>query len=942
MVTNADLLALEGKPGNFTAKLNIRPRYIDAEACTACGLCTQYCPKHHSDPYNEGLSITRPIHIDYAQAVPATYYIDPSSCMHIQHDTCQICVPVCQSHAINFNQKPESRDLKIGAVILSPGFGKIAEETLEKFSYGKHPDVVTAYEYERMTTASGPFLGEIKCFSDGRHPKSMAFIQCVGSRDLGCDNGYCSSVCCMYAIKEALVTKEHDPEVDITVYYMDIRTQGKDFDAARERAEAIGIKFVRAKVADVTPWDNHLKLTYSTLDGQHKFDAHDMVVLSVGLESPKDARSIANITKIDLNKYDFCKTETFTPLQTSKDGIIVAGAFQGPKDIPESATQSSGAAILASTVLKKQRGKGTDSKEYPTELAVTDDDEVRIGVFVCHCGINISSVVDCPGVAEDAGKMDNVAYYTENLYSCSQDAQEQIKKTIKEQKLNRVVIAACSPRTHEPLFQETLKDAGLNRNLFEMVNIRDQCSWVHANEPEEATDKSKDLVRMAVSKAAHIQPLPEQTVPVIPKALILGGGVAGMTAALSLADQGFESVLVEKSSAIGGNLNKLKNTLAGDTVSGFAKKLTAKVKRSAQIDVLTDAALAQTSGFIGNFSSVIESGKGKKKKEQTFDHGVIVVATGGHEHRPDLYQLGKSKKVVTQQELETRLAGRAKNRAPNSIVMIQCAGSRGEDLNYCSKVCCNHAMKNILKIKEINPDSQIIVLYRDIRTYGFAEDAYLEARKKGVIFIPYEVDRKPVVASKGTKIQVDFFDSIMQEDVSMTPDLVTLSVGIVPDGTEELSKMLKLPVTANGFFLEAHVKLRPVEAAVDGIFICGLAHAPKPVEETIVQAQAAAAKAAMPLVKGFVTVDPIVSSVQQDDCIGCGICVSLCPYGAIQMEKVGKKRKAKTISASCKACGICASHCPTFAISMGGFTNEQLVSQIEAFGNKTSEETIKA
>ncbi len=942
MITNADFLALEGKPGNFTAKLNIRPRYIDADACTACGLCTQYCPKHHADAYNEGLSITRPIHIDYAQAVPATYYIDPASCMHIQYDTCQICVPVCQSHAINFSQKPESRDLKIGAVILSPGFGKIADETLEKFSYGKHPDVVTAYEYERMTTASGPFLGEIKCFSDGRHPKSMAFIQCVGSRDLGCDNGYCSSVCCMYAIKEALVTKEHDPEVDITIYYMDIRTQGKDFDAARERAEAIGIKFVRAKVADVTPWDNHLRLTYSTLDGQHRFDAHDMVVLSVGLESPKDAQKISDITKIELNKYDFCKTNSFTPLQSSQDGIVVAGAFQGPKDIPESATQSSGAAALAASILKKQRGKGTVIKEYPSELSVTDEDEVRIGVFVCHCGINISSVVDCPDVADNAGKMDNVAYYTENLYSCSQDAQEQIKKTIKEQKLNRVVIAACSPRTHEPLFQETLKDAGLNRNLFEMVNIRDQCSWVHANEPEAATQKSKDLVRMAVSKAAHIQPLPEQTVPVTPKALVIGGGIAGMTAALSLADQGFESILVEKSSSIGGNLKNLKNTLAGDTVGTFLKTLTAKVQKSAKITVISDGSLAQTSGFIGNFNSVIESGKGKNKKETVYDHGVIVVATGGHEHRPDLYELGKSKKVVTQQELEAKLAGRTKNRAPNSIVMIQCAGSRGEDLNYCSKVCCNHAMKNILKIKEINPDSQIIVLYRDIRTYGFAEDAYLEARKKGVIFIPYETDRRPVVSSKGTKVQVDFFDSIMQEEVSMTPDLVALSVGIVPDGTDELSKMLKLPVNANGFFLEAHVKLRPVEAAVDGIYICGLAHAPKPVEETIVQAQAAAAKAAMPLVKGFVTVDPIVSSVEQDNCIGCGLCSSLCPYGAIIMEKIGKKRKARTISASCKACGICASHCPTFAISMGGFTNEQLISQIEAFGNKITDEKVEA
>ncbi len=932
MLTNADLLALEGTAGNFTATVNLRPRYIDADACTACGLCTQYCPKHHVDPYNEGLAITRPIHIDYAQAVPATYYIDPASCLFLQHETCQICVPVCQSHAINFKQQPEERTLKIGAVILSPGFGKIAPETLDKFSYGKHPDVVTAFEFERMTTASGPFLGEIKCFSDGRHPRSIAFIQCVGSRDIGCDNGYCSSVCCMYAIKEALVTKEHDPEVDITIFYIDIRTQGKDFDAARERAEAIGIKFVRARVADVTPWDNHLQLTYATLDGEHKFEAFDLVVLSVGLEAPKDARKIADITKIDLNKYDFCATSSFNPLQTSQQGIIVAGAFQGPKDIPESVTQSSAAASLAAASMQQVRGKGVELKTYPEEQKVAADDEARIGVFVCHCGINISSVVDVAAVANYAGDMKNVTFYTENLYSCSQDAQEVIKKKIKEHNLNRVVIAACSPRTHEPLFQETLRDAGLNRNLFEMVNIRDQCSWVHAGEPELATIKSKDLVRMAVAKARLIQPLAEQTVPVTAKALVIGGGVAGMTAALNLAEQGFESVLLEKGEAIGGNLKHLNHTLAGDSVQSHLQTLVAKVTQSQNIDVVCNAELLQTAGFVGNFSSIIASGKGQTKVEQTVDHGVIIVATGGREHRPDKYLLGKSKKVVTQQELEQQLGAKAKNSAPNSIVMIQCAGSRGDDLNYCSKVCCNHALKNILQIKKINPAARIIVLYRDMRTYGFAEDAYLEARKMGVVFIPYEVDRKPEVTQKGTKVQVRFFDSIMQEEVVISPDLVALSVGIVPDDTDTLSKLLKLPVTANNFFLEAHVKLRPVEMAVSGVYVCGLAHGPKPIDETIVQAQAAAAKAAIPMVNRHVTVDPIVSHVEQDNCIGCGLCVSLCPYGAIVMQKVDGKRKAETIAASCKACGICAAHCPSFAISMGGFTNEQIISQIEAFG----------
>ena len=939
MLTNADFQSLEGKPGDFTVKINQRPRYIDAENCTACGLCTQYCPKHLVDPYNEGLALTRPIHIDYAQAIPATYYIDPSSCLYVNYDTCQICVPVCQSHAINFDQQPEDIELKVGGVVLSPGFGKIGEETLAKFSYGKHPDIVTAVELERMTSASGPFIGEVKCFSDGRHPKSMAFIQCVGSRDLGCDNGYCSSVCCMYAIKEAMVVKEHDPEVDITVYYMDIRTQGKDFDKAQQRAEAMGIKFVRAKVAGVTPWDNHLKLTYSTLDGKHEFTSHDMVVLSVGLESPKDAEGIANITGIELNKYNFAKSETFDPLITNRDGVVVAGAFQGPKDIPESVTQASAAAGILAGMLEKQRGQGIIHKTYPEEKPM--EEEVRIGVFVCHCGINIASTVDVHKVENSVADMDGVVYHTDSLYSCSADAVETLKERIIEHDLNRVVIAACSPRTHEPLFQETLRDAGLNRCLFEMVNIRDQCSWVHAGEPDEATRKSEDLLRMAVAKARDLEPLPVQTVPVTPKALIIGAGIAGMTAALTLAEQGFESVLVEKEKTLGGTLGSLNYTHdAGETASNL-KNLVAKVKKTKKIDVLTEGELVDFSGFIGNFSSVVAAGTGKSKKEHTIDHGVVVLATGGHEHRPGGYLLEESKKVLTQTELEKQLAGRSKNRAPDSIVMIQCAGSRGDDLNYCSKVCCNHAVKNALKIKELNPASQVIVLYRDMRTYGYAEDAYREARLKGVVFIPYDLDNKPEVYEKSRKLHVKFFDSLMQEEMDLTPDLVALSVGIVADGTEDLSKLLKAPLTEDNFFLEAHVKLRPVELPVAGVFVCGLAHGPKPVDETIAQAQGAAAKAAIPLVKGSVTVDPIVSKVDQDTCIGCTLCVNLCPFGAIEMVKVGKKKKAQTISASCKACGICSSHCPTFAISMGGFTNEQITDQIVAFGGVTEKETAE-
>jgi heterodisulfide reductase subunit A len=869
--------------------------------------------------------------------VPATYFIDPSACLYLKHDTCQICVPVCRSNAIDFTQKAVEREINIGAVIMAPGFGRVPESALAKYSYGKHPDVVTSIEFERLLNPSGPFEGEVRCLSDRRHPKKIAFIQCVGSRDIGCDNGYCSSVCCMYAIKEAMVAKEHDPECEITIFYMDMRTQGKDFDAAQTRAvEQFDIKFVRAKVADVMPWGKQLKLTYSTMDETHRFDPFDMVVLSVGLDAPKSAQDLARIANFKLNKYDFCETSSFAPLESSREGIFVAGAFQGPKDIPESVTQSSAAAGIASAMLKQQRGKGIVHKSYPDEQEIKEDDEVRVGVFVCHCGINISGTVDVHKVDDYAGTMDNVVYHDDTLYSCSQDAQEMLVEKIKEHNLNRVVIAACSPRTHEPLFQETLKDAGLNRCLFEMVNIRDQCSWVHANEPDAATDKSMDLVRMGVAKARLIQPLQEQTVPVNSQALVIGGGVAGLTAAESLADQGFHCTLLEKGSKLGGHLQTIKTTIKGENTVDLLKKLNDRVKKHKNIDVLTSAKLESISGFVGNFSSVISSKKGKKQVEQTIDHGVVIIATGGKEHRPDKYFLGQSKNVITQKDLETRLAGRAKNRAPDRVVMIQCAGSRGDDLQYCSKICCNHAVKNALKIKEINPNSQIIVLYRDMRTYGYAEDAYREAREKGVIFTPYTVEEKPEVLKKGNQTVVSYYDPILREDVTIAPDLLVLSVGIVPEGTNELSKLLKVPVNANDFYLEAHVKLRPVELPVDGVYVCGLAHSPKPLDEIIVQAQAAAAKAAIPLVKGYVSVAPIVSTVDKETCIGCGICASLCPYQAIQMLKVGKKKKAETIAASCKGCGICASRCPTFSISMAGFTSEQINSQIEAFGAATT------
>ncbi len=896
-----------------------------------------YCPKIVVDTYNERLDITSATHIDYAQAIPASYYIDAKECLRLNYETCNLCAQTCTAKAIDFSQKPKKLKLDVGAVVLTPGFGKVDDSVLEKFGYGKYPDVVTSYEFERLTCASGPTEGHVVRLSDHKEPKKIAFLQCVGSRDETCGNGYCSTVCCMYALKEASVAKEHDPDLDVTIFFMDVRTQGKGFDEARKRAvEKYGINVVRARVPRVDEIDGRLGLTWVTDDGKSHSGIFDMVVLSVGLDAPEDAQKIADIAKIELNNYEFCQTTPGQPLATSRDGIYVAGAFQGPKDIPESVTQASGVAAMASELLAEGRNTRTVTLTYPDEDTALEAEEPRIGVFVCHCGVNIAGTVDVQAVRDYAGTLPNVVLYEDTLYSCSQDALKTIAGKIKENRLNRVVIAACSPRTHEPLFQETLRSVGLNPALIEMANIRDQCAWVHAQEPEAATEKSKDLVRMAAAKARLLEPLEQPTVDVTPSALVIGGGASGMGAALSIAEQGYKCVLVEKSDKLGGNLARLTWTMDGQDAAKVLKDLTSRVKKNKNIEVLLETEVEAISGYVGNFSTTVS----REGKTEIINHGVVVLATGGREYKPNTYLYGQNNRVLTQLELEQKLKrGKSFLKGANNIVMIQCVGSRGDDMPHCSKLCCTQAVKNALKLKEAKPDATVYILYRDIRTFGFYEDLYREARKQGVQFIRYSLDRKPEVLKAGRGIKVRVYDSLIGEDIDIPANLMVLSTGIAPGENEALAKIIKAPLTSDGFFLEAHAKLRPVEVAVDGVYLCGLAHGPKSLEECMAQAKAAAAKAVIPLAKGRVAVAPIVSRVDQDTCIGCGICESLCPFKAIEIVKVGKKRKAQTITASCKGCGICASHCPTLAISMGGFTDDAIMAQIHAFaGDNCGEE----
>ncbi|MEM2104951.1 MAG: CoB--CoM heterodisulfide reductase iron-sulfur subunit A family protein [Candidatus Bathyarchaeia archaeon] len=924
ILTNTEILGLDGEAGNFEVKLRKRSRYIIEDKCNGCGLCAQKCPIEAVDMYNEGLSERGAIYVDYPQAVPLKYKIDREKCIG-----CGTCYEICKAKAVAYDQQDSEATLKVGSIILAPGFEPFDARLKTEYGYGRYPNVVTSIEFERILSASGPYGGLVVRPSDGEIPKKIAFIQCVGSRDYQLGNTYCSAACCMYGMKEAVIAKEHTPtKLEPTIFYMDLRAYGKEFDAYYNRArEEWGIKFVRSRVAGVTedPLTGNLFVHYVE-DETPKTEEFDMVVLSIGMQPPKGAEKLAKALGIKLNKYNYCETGHFTPLETSKPGIFVCGAFSAPKDIPESVAQASGAAAKAMNVVATERGKLVTVKEYPSERNVSQE-EPRIGVFVCHCGINIGGVVNVPEVVEYAKTLPYVVYAEANLYTCSQDTQKLIREKIQQHNLNRVVVASCTPRTHEPLFRETVQEAGLNPYLFEMTNIRDQCSWVHMHEPKEATEKAKDLVRSIVAKAKLLKPLKKPEISVTPVGLVIGGGVSGMTAALELARQGFEVHLVEREKELGGHLRTIHYLLEkGEDPKERLNALIREVMENEKIHVHLDSEVAEVSGFVGNFKSKIKNHSGK---EEEVEHGVVIVATGATEYKPKEYLYGKDPRVMTQHELEEKLAN-GKFKAKN-VVMIQCVGARNEERPNCSRICCGQAIKNALKIKELSPETEVYVLFKDICSYGFKEDYYREAAQKGVLFINYEDERKPQVANDDGKLKVSFWEPVLKETVEIEPDFLILSAATIPNpDNKRIAEKLKVPLTKDGFFLEAHMKLRPVDFATEGVFLCGMAHSPKYIDESIAQACAAAARATTILSKLTLEMEGIVANVNEDLCSGCRICEYLCPYGAIEMKEKDGKLTAHVIEALCKGCGACGTACPTKAIIMGHFTTEEILAQVKA------------
>ena len=935
ILTYTEVEGIKGKAGDFKVTLTQKPRYINEDRCTGCGTCVEVCPIKVPDEYNQNLSLNKAVHIYFSQAVPLITYVGPDTCLYLQDEKCNICIGACQNEAIDLNQMEETIQVEVGAVIMAPGFEVYDPKLRNDYGYGLMENVVTSLDFERILCATGPYEGEILRPSDKKHPKKIAWIQCVGSRQVTeGGNSYCSGVCCAYTQKQVILAKDHEADIEAKIFHNDIRAFGKDFERFYQRAENLsGVEFIRSYVAvgKEDPETKNVSIRYSTTDDGVKEEEFELVVLSVGLNPPKNTEELADQFGIELDQHGFCKSNPLNPIETTRPGIFVSGAFQGPMDIPESVMGGSGADALCSQLLAYRRGDLARDRVYPTERDVSQE-EPRVGVFVCHCGANIGRVVDVPAVVAYASGLENVVHAQESLFACSTDNARQISDQIREKGLNRVVVAACTPRTHEPLFRDTCREGGINQYFFEMANIREHCSWVHSKDPENATQKAKEIVRMSVARASFLEPLKEYELPVNKTALVVGGGLAGMTSALSMAGQGFRVQLLEKDKALGGVARRIHTTLEGMDVQAFLKDTIQKVYQHPSIQVSHNATITNVMGYVGNFVTTVKS-QGRVK---IIEHGAAILATGAVEYKPIEYLYGENDQVLTQLELEARIAQKDEALSQTeSLVMIQCVGCRNEDRNYCARICCSHAIKNAVNLKALNPGMDIYILFRDMRTYGYREDYYREAADKGVKFIRWESDAGPQVeaTTEGGKsiLRVTVPDPILGQLLALDADVLTLSAAVIPsEESMEVARLFKVAMNPDGFFQEAHVKLRPVDFAAEGVFLCGIAHYPKHITETISQAYGAAGRAITILTKDSVTASGAICEVDESACESCGACISVCNYGAIEFFDTEKGKKAKVNPILCKGDGLCNTVCPARAISLKHFTDDEIFCQIDA------------
>ena len=924
LLTYSELSSLEGEAGDFTAHIYRKSKYVDPEKCTGCDDCVPVCPVDVINEFDEKLAKRKSIYIEFPQAVPIVYTIDMDTCVG-----CGSCERVCEPGAISFLEKSEDIELKIGSVIVATGFELFEPlEMRKEYGYGKYPNVITAMQLERLLSSFGPTEGKIKRPSDGQTPKSIAWIQCVGSRSKQLGFPYCSRVCCMYATKEAAIAKEVDPDMDVSIFYMDLRAYGKDFQQYYDKAKDIGVNYIRSRPSSVYQnEDDSIAIRYMDTHTREVKDTNvDLLVLSTAIMPSKENKRLAEILGITIDDNGFFQSESILsdPIESTRKGVFVAGCNQGPKDIPDSVAMGSGAAAKAmKAIIEREQAVPVPP---PEQMDVTGE-KPRIGVFVCHCGKNINGFLSSKRVADYAGTLPYVSYTNDIMFACSEDTQKDIREKIKEQNLNRVIVAACSPITHGGLFEDTLIEAGLNKYLFEFANIRQHCSWVHSHDREAATEKAKGLVRMAATKSSLLTPLTQETVGVIPSTLIVGGGLAGMRAALALADMNIQSYIIEKKSSLGGTLSTLHTLFPSDVKSSdIIDPVIERVKTSEFITVFTDSEVDTLEGFIGNFKAGLNTPGGPKDIE----FGTVIIASGFNEmDMTGLFGYGESKNIITQSELEKQLIDEKLPKA-DKVVMINCAGAMNKERPYCCRIGCGVSIKNAKLIKEANPNADIYILYRDIRVFGKDEEEYFAdvIENKHVKIIRYSEDEPPIVeTAQDGSVTIKVKDQIYGDELTLPADLLVLTAQTEGSPTNnKLMEMFKIPAGAGNFFIEAHAKIKPLDFATDGVYFCGSAHFPKNLADTIAQAEGAASRAAIPILKGNLVLEGITASVEEDKCSGCGVCALGCAFSAIEIID----GKAKVNNALCKGCGLCTATCRSGAIQQKGFNDHQILSIIKS------------
>jgi len=945
VLTNTHIIAAEGQAGDFTIRLRQDPRYVHVERCTNCGLCAVVCPVSLPSGFQMGLSQRKAIYKLAPRAVPDAYVVDKGPYC----GDCGLCVDVCPTRAIDLNDEGVYRTAHVGAVVLAIGYRLTELADYEEYGWGRYANVMHSMQYERLASRSGPTEGVVVRPSDGQMPERIAWLQCVGSRDQRYP--YCSSICCMYATKEAMLAKQRIPNAECRIFMMDERAFNKEFNAYYERSKQVfGVEYVRCRVSSIKedPRTKDLILRYTKQDGlqgavgQLVEERFGMVVLSVGTQPPALAKATAEILGVELNAYGFCETDKFAPLQTSQPGVYVCGTFQSPKEIAETIIDAAGAAGDVMRLMRAEIGRGVSSRKYPfiSDNCFGEERDVsteppQLGVFVCDCHPSIDSVVDTAALVDYAATLPDVVHATRIGYGCFDEGQAQIQEAIEQHRLNRVVVVGCSHRTHESLFQRIVRQAGLNPYLVEMVNVREHCAWVHSGHPQMATLKAMELLRGGVQRVRVTSAIHRGALIPTRRALVIGGGVAGMTVALAIADSGYDVILVEGSTELGGNLRHVYYVAEGQNPQRLLRDLVNRVRGHERVTVFVRSQVVEHSGSVGRFRSTIRSHP--LSNGQTFDtqveHSVTIVATGGEEWRGNVYLLGTNERVITEIELEDRIAHRPETIAEmGHVVMIQCVHAP-DALNYCSRICCTNSIKNAIRIKLLNPGCRVTILYKNIITYGFREQYYTEARRRGVVFIRYDDTTQPVVEEAGGQLRVTVREPMLGQTLTFEPDLLALNMAIVPAaGTAGLARTLGVPLSSEGFFLEAHLKMRPMDFMAEGIFVAGMAHYPKFIEEAIAHAQATAGRALTILAKQPLYIGGSVAIVDQAKCVGCLTCTRTCPFGIprIQPEKLGVGGivgAAYIDPALCQGCGSCTGECPAKAIQLSHYTDQQVIAQ---------------